>query len=143
MLHKLAQPCTVGTMYDLPPSQQLAITHRMQGCSDDDLMSHLPRPTPEDRNWRLVDWRITTPGGRTNAQHAFLWAKPGPSPAEEQKEVARELAATIERSWAELVVIAINEELARAGIEFPETHGAGLEPDQYRELLRTALKERR
>ncbi len=41
------------------------------------------------------------------------------------------------RSWAEMVVVAVTDELVAAGVEFPETHGEGLSPEQYAEAIRT------
>lgn len=40
------------------------------------------------------------------------------------------------RSWAESVAVAVTEELVAAGANFPDTHGAGAEPDFYRAAVR-------
>lgn len=45
------------------------------------------------------------------------------------------------RSWAELVVVAVTDELIAAGVVFPETHGEGLSPAQYAEAIRTLAKD--
>ncbi len=44
------------------------------------------------------------------------------------------------RSWAEMVVIAVTEALVESGVTIPETHGEGLDPEQYRDLIRQLTK---
>lgn len=45
----------------------------------------------------------------------------------------------LDRNWSEMVVHAITEELIKAGIDLPKTHGEGLDPDQFAMIIQLIL----
>ncbi len=103
----------------------------LSGCIGAESLGHLLPPALAEA------YRVGRDQGIANRAEASMDAWAYAAFHAKDSSVTDGTSETDSRSWAEMVVVSVTDALVAAGVEPPQTHGEGLSPEQYAEIIRT------